>query len=572
MREYEDLIKNINNVKQEEINGRRWYLVNQETNFSKVSKAVEILEDWKKTDKKTGYKEYIKNNGVKSDPRIYSMARNYGLLNITTNENAESTITPVGEDLIKGLIDVSILQQQQLEKFVIDQGGSVLFPTYILYKIMVSLYENEKNLESAYLSKNEFWLFVSLIGKYSDIQKAVNLIIDSRKKGNQFKKSVDSIMGNSRINLLFSQLDGIESDRSRYLFLNIDMLEEIKRKIEKFEYCMDQYKKITSKEAFKILKSNVSLWDYFANKNSIGKNIIYLGAPGTGKSHDVKKLIKEKYPTYDDKDDEDMDSNFIFRTTIYSDYSYYDFIGDIRPVKKDGNLNYDFQPGIFTRALYTSYLYPNNAVFLIVEEMTRGDIASIFGDTFQLLDRDSKGISDYSITNDNIIKYFHSNKMLLSRNKIRIPSNLYLIGTLNSNDQNVNVVDTAFKRRFDFKVFTTSPKTQDNNFTFYVKKNNGKEIKVKWFDFYQLINKFIVEDLNLNEDKQIGQWFIKGTDDARYNTEQIRNKLLNYLWIDVEQSSFSNEKMFPNFDTFSQIYNAFENESIFNKKIFNLKD
>ena len=98
---------------------------------------------------------------------------------------------------------------------------------------------------------------------------------------------------------------------------------------------------------------------------------------------------------------------YVFRTTIYRDYSYFDFVGNIMPVTKDGKISYEFVPGIFTTALFAALRNQDSRidVYLILEEMSRGDIASIFGDIFQLLDRDDTGKSMYGINNKSIYEY-----------------------------------------------------------------------------------------------------------------------------------------------------------------------
>jgi len=129
------------------------------------------------------------------------------------------------------------------------------------------------------------------------------------------------------------------------------------------------------------------------------------------------------------------------------------------PVTKDGKISYEFVPGIFTTALFAALRNQDRGidVYLILEEMSRGDIASIFGDIFQLLDRDDTGKSMYGINNKSIYEYLILNGVIKAGHKIIIPSNLHIIGTVNTSDQNVNVIDTAFKRRFDFKYIGVDP-------------------------------------------------------------------------------------------------------------------
>ena len=304
--------------------------------------------------------------------------------------------------------------------------------------------------------------------------------------------------------------------------------------------------------------------------------VMYYGAPGTGKSYRIASLIKESYPGYTEYDD----NPYVFRTTIYRDYSYFDFVGNIMPVTKEGKVSYEFVPGIFTTSLCTALRTQdrNIDVYLILEEMSRGDIASIFGDIFQLLDRDDTGKSMYGINNKSIYEYLILNGVIKAGHKIIIPSNLHIIGTVNTSDQNVNVIDTAFKRRFDFKYvgvdpILVNPIPVDGKDDEYV---NNFDIKFtdtetyEWVKLYQAINHIIINDLGLAEDKQLGPFFLKdkGNDDANKdkgnddaNREQVADKLLHYLWQDVERVSYTGASLFDDsIKSFSQLYSTFKHK------------
>ena len=287
--------------------------------------------------------------------------------------------------------------------------------------------------------------------------------------------------------------------------------------------------------------------------------VMYYGAPGTGKSYSIASLIKKSYPGYTEYDD----NPYVFRTTIYRDYSYYDFVGNIMPVTKEGKVSYEFVPGIFATALCTALRTQdrNIDVYLILEEMSRGDIASIFGDIFQLLDRNDDGKSMYGINNKSIYEYLILNGVIKTGHKIIIPSNLHIIGTVNTSDQNVNVIDTAFKRRFDFSYVGVEPKINNdvyvNNFSIKFTDTNEYE----WVKLYQAINHVIINDLGLVEDKQLGPFFLKDKGDDDANREQVADKLLHYLWQDVERVSYIGASLFDDsIKSFSQLYSTFKNK------------
>ncbi len=340
-----------------------------------------------------------------------------------------------------------------------------------------------------------------------------------------------------------------------------------------------------------------------------GKNIIYYGAPGTGKSYGVSEEIKEVYPNFNDEGSDD--SSFVFRTTFHPEYTYTDFVGQVMPQVKEGVVKYEFSPGIFTQALTKAMdsKQEGRPVFLVLEELSRANVAAVFGDLFQLLDRHN-GRSEYSITNSLIAKEVYRDSG--ADRKIYIPNNLHIYGTVNTNDQNVFVMDTAFKRRFEWKYVSTKPVSDENNplikikglegsdsdvdwHKFYQRLNkfittdmalgedkqvgqffikftdndeenrNQLDSDVDWHKFYQRLNKFITTDMALGEDKQVGQFFIKFTDNDEENRNQLQNKLLQYLWDDVQGASFNGVKLFdPSISTFSELYDKFgQNQKVF---------
>ncbi len=239
-------------------------------------------------------------------------------------------------------------------------------------------------------------------------------------------------------------------------------------------------------------------------------NIIYAGAPGTGKSH----MIDEKLSDIDE---------FVTRVTFYPDYEYHDFVGSILPKVDDkGNVKYKFSPGTFTSILKRAIDKPNDNHYLVIEEMSRGNCASIFGDIFQLLDRDEEGNSKYGINNELIAKE------LDIKGKVKLPSNLYILGTVNTSDQNVFVMDTAFKRRFDFKYLSVEDKQEEIG--------DIKFLDVYWKDFYLKLNEFIIDNLNISEDKQLGPFFI--------NKEEQNTKVIMYLYEDIIGTYRNNKDLF----------------------------
>lgn len=292
-------------------------------------------------------------------------------------------------------------------------------------------------------------------------------------------------------------------------------------------------------------------------------NLISYGAPGTGKSYLITEKIKENYPEFEDSSSND--SSNVFRTTLHPEYTYSDFVGQIMPTITDDGPTYKFSPGVFTLALKRALELEERQqpVYLVLEELSRANVAATFGDLFQLLDRE-EGKSEYSISNPLIAKYVYNYTDEALENgsantKIYLPSNLYIYATVNTNDQNVFVMDTAFKRRFDWQYVSTKPTNGDNNPILSIVNSNNEEGHINWHNLYQKLNEYITKSMKLGEDKQVGQFFIKFTNDDAKNKNKIQNKLLQYLWDDIERTSFNGAKLFnQDISNFADLYEKFE--------------
>lgn len=234
----------------------------------------------------------------------------------------------------------------------------------------------------------------------------------------------------------------------------------------------------------------------------IGCNVLLYGVPGSGKSW----TIEHEYCKKDSK---------VERLVFHPDYTYSDFIGQILPnVAEDGQVSYKFTPGPFTNILKAAYHDPSTEYILIIEEINRGNAPAIFGEVFQLLDRKVEiddanddgfpiGTSEYGITNANIANIVYGNP----NQKVRIPSNLSIIGTMNTSDQNVFTLDTAFQRRWDMRLI-------ENNFDNVDPKLADAPIldtNVTWRRFCTEINRIVVGNnarLTSSEDKRLGAYFV----------------------------------------------------------------
>lgn len=278
-----------------------------------------------------------------------------------------------------------------------------------------------------------------------------------------------------------------------------------------------------------------------------GYNKIYYGVPGSGKSY----IVNEKY---------NEDEYKIFRTTFHPEYTNSDFVGQIIPAVKDNKVEYNFHPGPFSLALKHALENKNEKVCLIIEEINRGNSSAIFGDIFQLLDRDEKGKSKYKIYNGPVLDYLKENGVSLE--KIYIPSNMWIIATMNTSDQNVFTLDTAFKRRWKMEyirnVFADNEKSKELKNK--VIPLGEKYPNVTWEKFVTKINKHIISDTSgINgEDKQLGMYFVSVEEIE--NPKEFAEKILSYLWEDVAKLNTS--YWFGSISSYDELIDSFNKNSL----------
>lgn len=305
------------------------------------------------------------------------------------------------------------------------------------------------------------------------------------------------------------------------------------------------------------------------------RNRIIYGAPGTGKSRKIDEDKDKFFP---------QDPEYVLRVTFHNSYSYSHFIGSYRPVplyqdsekniydsdkstqledKKEPLIDYRFEPGPFLEMFCRAKKDSDCDFLLIIEEINRADAASVFGEVFQLLDRDEDGESHYPVTLSKAAMDFLKQRGI-DDSEIRIPGNLYLWATMNSADQGVHPLDAAFKRRWTFeyqKLDEFENETQD--WEIHLNFLTGENKLFKWNDFRHIINNFLKQQDFIPEDKLIGPFFLKK--DELNDGKSFQNKLLLYLRDDVLRHD---PKTLFKETTFSDImskYNA--GEQIFVQKV-----
>lgn len=254
---------------------------------------------------------------------------------------------------------------------------------------------------------------------------------------------------------------------------------------------------------------------------------IFYGTPGSGKSHKVKGIVEEKYPNMEEQE------NFVFRTTFHPDSDYASFVGCYKPVMEGDVIKYKFTPQAFTKAYVTAWENQEQAVYLVIEEINRGNCAQIFGDLFQLLDR-KDGVSEYPIDADNDLKDYLEKELGvghdgIANGKLRLPSNLNILATMNTSDQSLFPMDSAFKRRWDWECVPVDYENVDS--AKFVINIDGKDYL--WHDFLKNVNARIKKATD-SEDKQMGNFFITGN----VTENQFVNKVMFYLWNDICKEEF----------------------------------
>lgn len=253
------------------------------------------------------------------------------------------------------------------------------------------------------------------------------------------------------------------------------------------------------------------------------ENILLYGVPGAGKSYE----IKTKYCS---------DEKYMERVVFHPDYTYSDFVGQILPrveIDETGNekLKYVFTPGPFTKMLMKAENDPAHYYYLVIEELNRGNAPAIFGEIFQLLDRKGEdefpaeevGESEYAISNYEVAKKVYKDEDHI----VKIPSNMFILATMNTADQNVFTIDTAFQRRWDMRQIENRLDQSDHS------KNMIAGTKINWRAFAAVINEMIIEmnaDLACTEDKRLGTYFVKKKE---LEVDKFPGKVLKYLWDDA---------------------------------------
>ncbi len=217
--------------------------------------------------------------------------------------------------------------------------------------------------------------------------------------------------------------------------------------------------------------------------------------------------------------------------------------------EKSNDIAYEYVPGPFMRVYVKARKNSNKPFLLIIEEINRANVAAVFGDVFQLLDRDDSGESEYPIEASEDIKNYLAKELggkPEDYSKIYIPNNMFIWATMNSADQGVFPMDTAFKRRWDF-TYIGIDKSDEDIRDKYVCLGKDANQKIKWNALRKAINNFLAKE-KINEDKQLGPYFISKSIIVPLNGDEIdrdkfidafKNKVIMYLFEDAARQKRS---------------------------------
>lgn len=539
-----------------------WYLVKQPTAFDNICYLVSFLKEFKSKDTTESLQDFIgkkvteinsskPNIEISNNYRALRVAAFFGLIIMTSSKSEEAIITEAFEEIYNrcgGAFENKELYediiQRQIEKMYIsstvDEGYNGvrqdfrLYPVMLLYKVLLELGRSTGVYQ---ISMTEYRYLVATTKVFEDFLETLLLIKLLREDTSantgfeQYRTKFDN-----RLIQSLKQLPTLVIDRDS-IAIKSGAVEEVAKKVFIFEsnpnvFATENYlgflgstKSLFELDEFELEDSiedgqNAENVDYdMVPRIENGTNVLLYGVPGSGKSW----TIEHEYC---------KPGSVVERLVFHPDYTYSDFIGQILPaVADDGQVSYKFTPGPFTNILRESYQNPDKEYILIIEEINRGNAPAIFGEVFQLLDRKVEihdinddgypiGTSEYGITNINIAEEMYGKER--KNEKIRIPSNLSIIGTMNTSDQNVFTLDTAFQRRWDMRLIENDFANVDPAFA------NAEilDTTVTWKNFCVEVNKIVVGNsarMTSAEDKRLGTYFVNLRDlDFDYNMGDLK--------------------------------------------------
>jgi len=393
-------------------------------------------------------------------------------------------------------------------------------------------------------SPNTKSLVKDVIDKLNISKSSIEIIFDLHYEDRTLKLSeVD--YSNEELLKAYKQKHDLTSDYETISFDSHFLVKSHPSELSRGPYIQTLYSGMAIQEL--VLLTKFDLDKYYPKSqrnisitNGIAKNIIFYGAPGTGKSHKINEIINDKLERTE-------------RVTFHPEYDYASFVGGYKPTMSENDIRYEFVPQAFTKIYVDAWNNLDNDYYLVIEEINRGNCAEIFGDIFQLLDR----TNNYDITpskelQDYLIKEFTDNDKT-NGSKLILPSNLHILATMNTSDQSLFPMDSAFKRRWDWEYIPISYEFSDENnsskFVVQISKNES----FSWLSFIKSVNDVIKQNDNLGMDKCLGNYFLKPENDI-IEVDTFINKAIFYLWNDVFKDEIKEQNIFKDNTTYEDFF------------------
>ena len=442
-------------------------------------------------------------------------------------------------------------------------GGKVLHPGLLLLKLMVDHRLN------GYIFEKE-WAYVcdSDFADTLDYESLVDELVEYRELGQE--PPVESAGNTYAFLIAFSNSwqifeKEVVDGKNKFLLSEITK-SNLKSKMLEIESLAREENGVISKNfnSEEGQPANTEpIYNVTVNNHGFETNRIIFGAPGTGKSFTLNK----------EKDELIAAGGFCERVTFHPEYSYANFVGTYKPVPYGNEITYSFVAGPFIRtwieAMKSAQTDSPKPYVLLVEEINRANVAAVFGDVFQLLDRDENGVSEYPIQTSKELREYLAGELKCWPEQvatIKIPSNMFIWATMNSADQGVLPMDTAFKRRWDFKYIGIND--NQDGIAGYIFEIAGQ--KIKWNALRNAINARLTS-LNINEDKLIGPYFIKEKTlkDNKAFIEAFKSKVIMYLFEDAAKQR-RGKVFFEDGKRYSELCDKFmlDGVKVFNEKIY----
>ena len=438
--------------------------------------------------------------------------------------------------------------------------GSLFIKDFFIHELGLSLTANKddfftlaKNSNTEYFlsyipNNSDLGKFISknsLSGKIVDVQREeLDKSVENGLKANvplsnhSLQRIIFGAPGTGKSHLLSDDAQEFEKD-------NVIRFKPEKRK-EKF---LQKLEKDGKEKYVQYLNEHLDFSDDLFSRNNREeiKRIFEVKKKDDPKNEDY--WIVKRYLEY--ASEEPMFIQHCERVTFHPNYSYAQFVGTYKPVQDDEDekqIKYEYVPGPFMRTYRRAVKYPKQKFLLIIEEINRANVAAVFGDVFQLLDR-KNGVSEYPIAASEDIKKYLKDNGIDDCEELRIPSNMYIWATMNSADQGVFPMDTAFKRRWEFEyigIDDNQEGIEKYDIPVEIKKDaDGKVVGREWVKWNKLrcsINDRLTE-MKINEDKLLGPYFIseeklklvegKKEDNADEFVKSFKSKVLMYLFEDA---------------------------------------